>query len=579
MNKIGRHISSFVPILDTLRNYDRQSFRGDLNAGITVAIMLIPQGMAYAVLAGLPPVYGLYASIVPIIVYAIFGTSRQLGFGPVALISLLVLAGVSQYAEPGTERYIQLAILTAFGVGVVQLLMGLFRAGFLVNFLSHPVLSGFVSAAAIIIGASQIGNLLGLSVGRGSGVHEILWAVVSRFPEISTVTAVVGIGSIVLMVVLKRWKKTFPAALTVVVTGILAAWLLNLQEAGLRVVGDIPSGLPVFEAVAISVSDFGLLWPIILAIAFISFMESIAVAKAIAARRGYKIDANQELVGLGSANLVGSFFQAFPTTGGFSRTAVNDQAGARTTVASIISALIVALTVMFLTPLFYYLPMAVLAAIIIVAVVSLFDLKEMKFLWKTDRKDFGLLAVTFLITLFIGIEEGIIVGVLISLVMVIYSSTKPHNAVLGRLGNSDTFRNVNRYPEAAVDDDVLIYRFDSPLYFANVEFFIENLKERVDEKGEELKLVILDASSISSIDSTGIHTIQELIKELELRRIELYVTGAIGPVRDKLKRCGITETMGKQNFFFDVGDALTAFREEDAFRKRDMQYSPLQTNT
>ncbi|CAN5405132.1 sulfate permease [soil metagenome] len=570
------NITRFIPIVDTLRNYDKRDLKGDVNAGVTVAIMLIPQGMAYAVLAGLPPVYGLYASIVPIIIYAIFGTSRQLGFGPVALISLLVLAGVGQYAEPGTQRYIQLAILTAFGVGVAQLAMGVFRAGFLVNFLSHPVLSGFVSAAAIIIGTSQIRNLLGLSIDRGSEVHEILWAIITNFSDISVVTAVIGIGSIVLMKMLKIWKSTFPAALTVVILGTLAAYLFNLQNQGLSIVGSIPSGLPGFEIVAISTDDIRFLWPTILAIALISFMESIAVAKAMASKRGYKIDANQELIGLGSANLVGSFFQAYPTTGGFSRTAVNDQAGAATTVASIFSALLVALTVMFLTPLFYYLPMSVLAAIIILAVISLFDVKEIKFLWKTDRRDFVMLAFTFLITLFIGIEQGIIAGVLISLAVVIYSSTKPHNAELGRLGDSSNFRNIERYEQAKIDDDVLIYRFDSSLYFANADFFIENITQRIDNKGEKLELVILDASAINSIDSTGLHTIQELIKDLKLRRIEFYIAGALGPVRDQLKRCGITDVMGEDNFFFDVSDALAEYK----YSKKDQlneKFSPTQS--
>jgi len=570
------NITRFIPIVDTLKNYDKRNLKGDVNAGVTVAIMLIPQGMAYAVLAGLPPVYGLYASIVPIIIYAIFGTSRQLAFGPVALISLLVLAGVSQYAEPGTERYIQLAILTAFGVGVVQFAMGVLRGGFLVNFLSHPVLSGFVSAAAIIIGASQLRNLLGLSIDRGSDVHEILWAIITNFSDISSVTAVIGIGSLVVMKMLKMWKSTFPAALTVVILGTLTANIFNLQDQGLSIVGDIPLGLPFFEAVAISTDDIGFLWPTILAIALISFMESIAIAKAMASKRGYKIDANQELIGLGSANLVGSFFQAYPTTGGFSRTAVNDQAGAATTVASIISALLVALTVMFLTPLFYYLPMTVLAAIIIFAVISLVDVSEIKFLWETDRRDFMMLALTFIITLFIGIEEGIIAGVVISLAVVIYSSTKPHNAELGRLGDSNTFRNIERYEQAKVDEDILIYRFDSSLYFANTDFFIESITQRIDNKGEKLELVILDASAINSIDSTGLHIIQELIKDLKLRRIDFYIAGALGPVRDQLKRCGIIEVMGEENFFFDVSDALAAYK----YSKKDQlieKFSPTQS--
>ncbi len=570
------NIDSFIPIVKTLRNYDKRDLKGDVNAGVTVAIMLIPQGMAYAVLAGLPPVYGLYASIVPIIIYAIFGTSRQLGYGPVALISLLVLAGVGQYAEPGTERYIQLAILTAFCVGVVQLAMGVFRAGFLVNFLSHPVLSGFVSAAAIIIGASQISNLLGLSIDSESDVHEILLALINNFSDISAVTAVIGIGSLVFMKVLKMWKATFPATLSVVILGTLAAYLFNLQDQGLNIVGDIPSGLPVFEAVAISANDIEILWPTILAIALVSFMESIAVAKAMASKRGYKIDANQELIAIGSAKLIGSFFQSYPTSGGFSRTAVNEQAGAATTVASIISAVLVALTVMFLTPLFYYLPMAVLAAIIILAVISLFDVKEIKFLWNTDRRDFGMLALTFLITLFIGIEQGIIAGVVISLAVVIYSSTKPHHAELGRLGDSNNFRNIERYNEARIVDEILIYRFDSSLYFANADFFTESITQRIDDKGEELELVILEASAINSIDSTGLHTIQELIKDLKFRRIEFYIAGALGPVRDQLKRSGIIDVMGEENFFFDVSDALAAYKYSKKHQLSE-KFSPTQS--
>jgi len=575
---IFRHIIRFIPIVETLRDYDKDTFRGDLIAGVTVAIMLIPQGMAYAVLAGLPPVYGLYASIVPILVYALFGTSRQLGFGPVALLSLLILAGVGQHAEPGTARYIQLAIFAALGVGVIQLAMGFMRAGFLVNFLSHPVLSGFVSAAAVIIAASQIGNLFGLPVQRGSDVHEILWTVISDFSDISVITSVIGVGSIILMKLLKRWKSNFPAALTVVVLGIFTAYLFDLQNYGLNIVGSIPSGLPAFESVAVSANDISILWPTILAIALISFMESIAIAKSMATKRGYRIDANQELIGLGAANLVGSFFQSFPTTGGFSRTAVNDQSGATTTIASVFSALLVAVTVMFLTPLFYYLPMAVLAAIIILAVASLFDLKEIEFLWKTDRRDFSMLMLTFLVTLFIGIEEGILAGVVISLIVVIYSSTKPHQAELGRLGETNNFRNIKRYTEAKIDADILIYRFDSSLYFANVEHFKETIISHIEEKGDKLDLFILDASAINSIDSTGLHTIQEIIDELKKRGIELYVAGALGSVRDQLKRCGITDTMGVENFFFDVNDAIAAYRAEDDDRNERMSHSPLQSN-
>jgi SulP family sulfate permease len=568
-------ITKYIPILDWIRSYSGDDAKGDLNAGITVGIMLIPQGMAYAMLAGLPPIYGLYASIVPLILYAIFGTSRQLAVGPVAMVSLLVLAGVGEVAEVGSDRFIQLAIMTAMGVGIFQLMMGVFRMGFLVNFLSHPVLSGFTSAAALIIGGSQLKNLLGIDIARTNYVHEILISAFQKIGEIDPFTAAIGIGSIATIILFRKWKKTFPSALVVVGLGTLVTYAFGLNESGVSIVGDIPKGLPGFELTSMSWTDFELIFPTILVISLVGYMESIAVAKAIANKHGDKVDPNQELIGLGVANIGGALFQSYPTTGGFSRTAVNDQAGSKTGMASIISAIIIALTVLFLTPLFYYLPSAVLAAIIMVAVAGLFDTHEMKHLWKTDRKDLAMLLITFVATLALGIEEGIAVGVLISLVMVIYSSTKPHSTELGRLGESKNFRNVNRYQEAKTEEEILIYRFDSQLYFANVEHFRNTIDKLIDRKGEKLKLVVLDASAMNSIDSTGLHTLQELIKDLKERGIELYFANAIGPVRDKLKVCGITQGLTIRNFYFDVSDAIEAFKSEDEIERK---FSPVQTN-
>ncbi|MDZ7755130.1 MAG: SulP family inorganic anion transporter [Rhodohalobacter sp.] len=338
VRNLKTHIKNFVPLADTLSSYNKSVFKGDLNAGITVGIMLIPQGMAYAILAGLPPVYGLYASIIPLLIYALFGTSRQLAVGPVAMVSLLVVAGVGEFAEVGSARFIQLAILTALGVGLVQFLMGIFRMGFLVNFLSHPVLSGFTSAAALIIGASQIKNLTGLELPRSNQVQEIVIETIRRFTEIEPITAAIGIGSIAAIILIRKWKRTFPSALVVVVVGTAVTALLGLNQHGVAIVGDIPTGLPSFSLEFLNLSDARILIPIVLIISLVSYMESIAVAKAIANKHGYKVDANQELVALGAANIGGAFFQAFPTTGGFSRTAVNDQSGANSTVASIISA-------------------------------------------------------------------------------------------------------------------------------------------------------------------------------------------------------------------------------------------------
>ena len=575
MKRRSSSITKFIPILDWIKSYNSEDAKGDLNAGVTVGIMLIPQGMAYAMLAGLPPIYGLYASIVPLILYAIFGTSRQLAVGPVAMVSLLVLAGVGEIAEVGSDRFIQLAIMTAMAVGLFQLFMGVFRMGFLVNFLSHPVLSGFTSAAALIIGGSQVKSILGIDIPRTNYVHEIVMSTIQKASEIDLFTALIGFGSIATIILLRKWKKTFPSALVVVGLGTLVTYFFSLHESGVAIVGQVPEGLPSFQLTTFTWSDFEAILPTVLVISLVGYMESIAVAKAIANKHGYKVDPNQELIGLGVANIGGALFQAYPTTGGFSRTAVNDQAGSRTGMASIISAVIIALTVLFLTPLFYYLPKAVLGAIIIVAVAGLFDNHEMKHLWKTDKKDLAMLMATFIATLALGIEEGIAIGVLLSLVMVIYNSTKPHSTELGRLGETKNFRNVNRYKDAKTEEEILVYRFDSELYFANVEHFRSAIDDLIYEKGESLELVVLDASAINSVDSTGVHALEELIKDLGEKEIELYFAGAIGPVRDKLKISGITDGLTISNFYFDVSDAIEAFK---AGHQKDHKYSPVQTN-
>ncbi|MEX2600353.1 MAG: SulP family inorganic anion transporter, partial [Balneolaceae bacterium] len=452
-----------------------------------------------------------------------------------------------------------------------------FRLGFLVNFLSHPVLSGFTSAAAVIIGASQIRNLTGLELDRTGGQLETLCQLMVSLDEIHLATTLIGIGSILVMILVRKWRSSFPSALLAVAAGIAVTSFFQLQAAGVSIVGDVPGGLPRPDAGFFNLEDLQSLIPLVLVISLVSYMESIAVAKAIANRRGYRVDPDQELIALGGANIGGAFFQSFPTTGGFSRTAVNDQSGAQTTVASVITVLLIGFTVLFLTPLFTYLPQAVLAAIILVAVAGLFDAAAMAHLWNTDRRDLAMLLATFFATLILGIEEGILTGVALSLAMVIYSSARPHNAELGRLGNSSTFRNIDRYDEAAVEEDVLIFRFDSALYFANVEHFRECLAERIRRRGDALKLVILDGSSMPAIDSTGMETLEELISDLNEKQVGLYLAGVLGPVRDKLKMCGVIDTLGSDHFFFDVAEALEQYRKVGE-GKRERPFSPLQTN-
>ena len=567
-------LSSWIPALDWMKNYRKDWLKGDLSAGLTVGVMLIPQGMAYAMLAGLPPIYGLYAATVPLIIYAIFGTSRQLAVGPVAMGSLLTATGVGMLAESGTEAYIQLAITLALMVGLLQFLLGIFRMGFLVNFLSHPVISGFTSAAALIIGFSQLKHLLGIEIPRSHHIHEILFQAFEKADQINYATLAVGISGIALILILKRINRSIPGSLIAVFFGILLVWLLGLSERyGVKIVGKIPEGLPPFSIPNFDGASLRALMPTALTVAFVGFMESISIAKAIQAKhRDYKIDANQELIALGLAGIGGSFFKSYPVMGGFARTAVNDQAGARTGLAGIISAGVILLTLLFFTPYFYYLPKAILASIIMVAVLGLIDIKEAKHLWKSDRRDFAMLLTTFLATLILNVEQGIGIGVLLSLGMVIYRTTRPHLAILGRIPGTPFYRNIDRFADLEVRDDILILRFDAQLYFANVNFFRNKIEELTEGKEGQLKAVIISADSMNNIDSSGIHALEEVTEDLRKRGIRLFLIGLKGPVRDALERSGFTQKLGKENIFLRIQDAVHQLDQLPPLREVDEVY-------
>lgn len=565
-------LKDYIPILTWLSTYKKEWLKGDLGAGLTVGVMLIPQGMAYASIAGLPSVYGLYASIIPLLIYAIFGTSRQLAVGPVAMVSLLTATALGSLGSLSISEYINYALILALIVGVIQFLLGLFRLGFLVNFLSHPVISGFTSAAALVIGLSQLKHLLGIEIPRSHHINEILIDAFNNFSSVNWISFVIGVVGIGIIILVKKIGKSLPGQLFAVIFGIVAVAIFGLDSGinSVKIVKDIPSTLPSFSIPDISTETIQLLFPMGLTIALVSFMESIAVAKAIQSKhRNYKVEPNQELISLGLANVFGSFFQSYPVTGGFSRTAVNDQAGAKTTIASVISAVLIILTLLFLTPLFYNLPKAILASVIMVAVFGLIDYKEAIHLWKSDRTDFMLLLVTFFSTLIFGIEQGIGIGVILSLVMVIFKTTKPHVAVLEKVPGTHFYRNIERFDSLVPNERMLIFRFDAHIYFANTNYFKETLEELVLGKKEKLEVIILDGESINSIDSSGIHMLHEVISTYRNMNIEIVLSGIKGPVRDTLEKSGIIQEISYEQCFMSIQDAVDAFVEKS--KNRDIE--------
>jgi len=549
-------ISDFFPATSWLPKYSQADWRGDWPAGLTVGIMLIPQGMAYAMIAGLPVVYGLYAALLPQIVYGLMGTSRHLAVGPVAMDSLLVAAGLTGIAVAGSENYIALALLLALMMGALQLSMGVLKLGFLVNFLSRPVISGFTSAAALIIGLNQLPHLLGVSSGRSNQLHKLLAGLSEVVSEVHLGTLTVGLTATGSLLALKKWAPRIPGALVVVVASIAASWALGFQNMGIKVVGVIPEGLPSFTLPAWSLDDARTLLPTALTLSLVAFMEAISVAKAIEERHGYRVDANQELRALGLANVVGSLFQSYPTTGGFSRTAVTEQAGGKTPVTAWIAAGVIALTLVALTPLFYHLPNAVLAAIVMVAVAGLVDLSYPRTLWKQDRVEAGILFATAVVTLTVSLPMGIGLGVLLALGLAVQRMMVPHVAVLGNVEN--VYRNVDRFENAETEPDVLVVRYDGAVNFANQAHFRSTLVGLVKNL-PELRLVVLQADTISYMDASARATLRALLEEWRDGGIQLCLAGAIGPVRDALAADGLLES-GAVCCQLTVEDAITNYR-------------------
>ncbi len=565
-------LKKILPILEWLPLYTASRFKGDFVAGITVGIILIPQGIAYALIAGLPPIYGLYAALVPQLVFAIFGSSRQVAIGPVAMDSLIVAAGVSTLALTGSQSYIEIALLLALMVGAIQFLMGVFRLGFVVNFLSKPVITGFTSAVALIIGFNQFRNLLGADFEQSDQIQDVVLEIWTNISEVNLYTAIIGTSAAIIIIIFRKINKKIPNALIVVILGILVMKYLGKNFVNVAIVKDIPAGLPSFGMLEIDIDQIKELVPIALTLVMVGFLETISIGKTLEAKQDeYRIRANQELISLGLSNMVGSLFKSYPIASSFSRSAINQESGGTTGVSAFISVIMVVITLLYLTPVFYFLPKAILAAIIIVAVFGLIKVKEAKKLWKTNNLDFWMLLVTFIATLTLGIEYGIIAGVGLSVIVLIFRTSRPYIAVLGKVPSSNFYKNCERFKDVIIDDDVLVIRFDAQIFYGNTNYFRDYLDDLAEKKGKALKLIVIDAESINRIDSTGLEMLKDQIKFYQKKGVLIYFAGVKGPVRDVMFRGEMLDIIDINHFFMRVYGAVNFYKTGN--RKHQKKYA------
>lgn len=540
---------TLVPLLGHLRALDRGAWSDDLVAGTITAILLVPQGMAYALLAGLPPEVGLYASIVPPLVYALFGTSRTLSVGPVAVAALMVAHALGQYAGGDQQLWLTGAVILAAETGLILLLLGLFRLGALVSFISHPVLSGFTSGAAALIIISQIGHLAGVGLAPGDALAT-LRTFFTRLDDIHGPTLAFGVTAIILLLAargplagaLQRGgvsprtaalaSRTTPLAVVVLTT--LAAAALDADSVhGLSVVGAIPAGLPTPSLDFLAAPGWGALLPSAVLIALVGYVENMSIAKVLAARRRQKVAANRELAALGVSNLSAAVIGAMPVAGSFSRSVVNFDAGARTQLAGIVTAVLVALVALFFTGWFHYLPNAVLAAIIVVAVAQLLDARGAYRIWTYDRADGAALTATFLAVLALGIELGLVIGIGLSLALYLWRTSQPHIAVVGRVPGTEHFRNVERHA-VETDPGVLAVRIDENIYFADAAQ-VEDFITRHLAEAPRTRHLLLVMTAVSYIDTSGLEMLEHLEEDLAHAGVTLHLAEVKGPVQDRLR--------------------------------------------
>ena len=563
-------LNKFFPFLSWIHELkDPAILRADIIAGVTVALVLIPQSMAYATLAGLPEVYGLYIAFVPVFIAAMWGSSRQLGTGPVAVVSTMVatmltpvvipMLGSDYTQEEFLALYIPTAMFLTLLVGLFQLALGLMRLGAIVNFLSHPVIVGFTNAAAIFIGLTQISKIFGVEMPGGASDHFIsvrVLGVLENLKDTHLPTLLMGISAFAIMFLLKRFAPKVPGVLVAVVATTIISYQIGFEEMGGAVVGTIPEGLPGFAVPAIHIEVFYDLFISAIIIAMVGFMEAISIAKAMAAKSKDRIDPNQELVGQGVANIAGSFFQSYPASGSFSRSAVNFNAGAKTGFSSVVTAIIVFITLLFLTPLLYHLPKASLAAVVIMAVFGLINFSSIKHIWVANKHDGVAALVTFIVTIGSApkLDHGIVFGALLAVVLYLYRSMRPRVSVLGRYKDG-ALRDVKINKDIPTDDNIVAVRFDGSLYFANVSFFEDAMLKAVSQY-PDAKFLLVVGDAINQIDASGEEVLHHLVERLSESGVTVVFSGLKRQILDVLRATHLYELIGEQNIFIDEDIAL-----------------------
>lgn len=578
----GRLISSpearrYFPILEWLPGYRRDDLASDLTAGAVVAIMLIPQGMAYALLAGLPPQMGLYASILPLIVYAIFGTSRSLGVGPVAIVSLMVASTLVPLAPTQSAEFVRYAVVLSLLSGLMLLGLGLIRAGFLTNFMSHPVIAGFTTAAALIIAFSQVKHLLGIELARTHLIPKVIWEAFQQRDHIHPLTVAIGLGATAVLfarnwmgdtIARRGWLSAFwsdivakSMPLVVVIASTAATWWFDLVNAGVKVVGDIPFGLPVLAMPRIDLPILEHLLVGAFLIAFVGFLETISVARTLASKRRQKIDPDQELIAMGTANLSAAFTGGYPVAGSFSRSVVNFSSGARTQLASVVTALLIALTLLFFTPSLYYLPKSVLAAIIVMAVASLVDFRPVSHMWRYMKLDAVSYIATFLAVLTLGVEEGILAGIGLSILFFLWRTSRPNLVVVGRLGNSQLFRDA-RFHKVTTYDTVFTLRVDMSLYFANAAY-LEDYVLRYVADHPKVEHFVLVCSSVNMIDASALETLESLHSRLKDAGVTMHLAAVKSTIVRRLMAVNFIEKLAPGRVYGSTHEAIVELTSED----------------